>query len=272
VDWKQKELRVFRLTDAEICILESLGTAKSISEIAEIISIPRTTIGYNLKPLLKAGLITQSKSGKRYRYTALNSEQVSQLLRTTIDEINIRNGSLKGVRIKTKKEDEFIIHVGKSEIIPTFKAMANSNKNERIKAIQHHRSHNQLLEKLTLEQAVEFNQSIIRNNLIVDGILNEGAYSSYWKEIQKDPAKFKGPVKSLEGRMADYSVFPDNRFNCDSEIWIFKTTTLIINWSEEVAIEITNSNMTNFLREMFEYVKDGSRKIDHNEAMKKLVD
>ena len=71
--------------------------------------------------------------------------------------------------------------------------------------------------------------------------------------------------------MADYTVFSDEFFNYDAEIWIFKTTTLIINWKEEVAIEITNANMTGFLKDMFEFVKVGGSKLDHNKAMRDLL-
>lgn len=71
--------------------------------------------------------------------------------------------------------------------------------------------------------------------------------------------------------MADYTVFPDNFFNHETEIWIFKTTTLIINWYEEVAIEITNAHMTKFFKDMFEFVKAGGRKLDHNKAIRELL-
>ena len=102
-------------------------------------------------------------------------------------------------------------------------------------------------------------------------MLNESAYNAYKDELKTEPDKNKSVIKSLEGRMADYTIFPNNMFNYDSEIWLFKTTTLIINWHEEVAIEITNANMTGFFQDMFEYVKAGGRKYDHNEAIRKLL-
>jgi hypothetical protein len=52
---------------------------------------------------------------------------------------------------------------------------------------------------------------------------------------------------------------------------MFKDTTLIVNWSDEVAIEITNTNMTKFLSDMFEFVKMGGNKVDHNRAMRELL-
>jgi hypothetical protein len=45
---------------------------------------------------------------------------------------------------------------------------------------------------------------------------------------------------------------------------------LIINWREEVAIEITNKEIMLFLRDMFEFVKVSNRKIDHNRLIKQV--
>jgi len=118
---------------------------------------------------------------------------------------------------------------------------------------------------------IEFNEAIKKNHIILDGMLNRGAYNAYKEEIKKDPEKHADMIESLEGRMADYTVFSDEFFNYDSEIWIFKTTTLIINWNEEVAIEITNANMTGFLKDMFEFVKEGGSKLDHNKTMRELL-
>jgi len=128
-----------------------------------------------------------------------------------------------------------------------------------------------LAEKISPEQLIEFNETIKKNHIIFDGMLNRSAYKAYSEEIRKDPEKHTDMIKSLEGRMADYTVFSDEFFNYDSEIWIFKTTTLIINWKKEVAIEITNADMTGFLKDMFEFVKAGGIKHDHNKAIKDLL-
>lgn len=269
MDWQQKTLSYLSLSDLEIRILESLKTAQNLVEIAEITKIPRTSVAYNLKGLVKRKIVTQVKFGKRYRYIALTPEQFIQKLQETIDETQIKNDAKKGARIKTTPKDEFIIHVGAREIIPAFTRIAFENKNERVKAIQHHRSFNDQVKVASPELIAQFNDSIIKNHIIVDGILNEGAYKSYFEEMKADPQRMK-EIKSLEGRMSDYSVFPDDRFNYDAEIWIFKTTTAIINWKEKVAIEITNENMTGFLKEMFEYVKHSSKKIDHNKMMREM--
>jgi|GEM_PF-1190558 len=272
MNWDKKNLKILCLSDFEKRILHSLATAKRLNEIAGETEIIRTSVAYNLKQLIDRGLVQRVKFGKRYRYIALSPTQLSTELNICIDEIQLQNITKKGTRIKTNEDDEFIIHVGPEEIIPAFKQIAYGNKNERIKVIQHHRSHNKIIEKLTPEQTIEWSQAIIKNNIILDATLNEGAYDSYYKEMLSDPSKYKDVTASLEGRMADYSLFPDKRFNYDAEIWISKKTVLIINWEDEVAIEITNLQMTGLLKEMFEYVKQSSKKIDHNKVMRELLD
>ncbi len=209
--------------------------------------------------------------GKRRFYTAITSGELSQKLKQTLDNIEIANRNKKGTKIKLSPKDEFIIHVGPEEIVPAFKRIALELANDRVKAIQHHTSFNDQAEIATPKQIIAFNQAIIKNKIIIDGMLNESAYTSYADEIKRDPEKFKAHIETLGGRMADYAVFPDTVFNHHAEIWIFKTTTLIINWKDKVAIEITNDNMTNLLRDMFEYVKHSSKKIDHNKLMRELV-
>ena len=272
MDWSDKKLQILSLTDTEKRILNVLGIFKSVQNIARESKVSRTGVNYALKELSRKGLVLYETVGKRHLYSAITFEELAHKLQKALDQIEIEKADKKGARVKISKEDEFIIHIGAKEIIPAYKRIAAENKNERIRGIQHHRSWNELLEKISPAQLVEFNDSIIKNHLIMDGIINKSAYQSYEQEIKTAPEKNKSAIKSLEGRMADYTVFPDNFFNCDAEIWIFKTTTMIINWHEEVAIEITNANMTSFLKDMFEFVKAGGEKLDHNQAMKKLLD
>lgn len=271
MNWNQSHLKILDLSEFETKILQSLHSMKSINETVGETEIIRTSISYNLKKLIRRGLVQKIRAGKRYRYIALSPTQLTYQLKNCIDEIQFNNSSLKGVRIKTNKKDEFVIHIGPQEIVPAFKRIAHENKNERIKAIQHHISFNDIVETATPEQIVDFNKAIIKNHIIIEGILNKSAYKSYIDEIISDAKKNKKVIESLSGRMADYYVFPDKRFMSHAEIWIFNATTLIINWKESVAIEITNENMTSFLREMFEYVKDSCEKIDHNEAMRQII-
>ena len=270
MDWNDISLRILSLTETETQVLNTLNTSKTVQDISKDSGISRTGVNHILKKLVYKKLVSFSVIGKRRVYIAISFEQLSEKLQHGLDKIKIADVNKKGARIVISKRDEFIIHVGTKEIIPAYNRIASENKDERIYAIQHHRSWNELIEKISPKQLVEFNEAIKRNHLIIDGILNKSAYEAYKKEIRDNPEKNEAVVKSLEGRMADYTYFSDEFFNYDAEIWIFKTTTLIINWHEGVAIEITNANMTGFIRDMFAFVKAGADKLDHNQAIRNL--
>lgn len=267
----KKAAHLLGLTSLECSILEYLSEAMSIQQVASGTGFSRTGIGYALDSLKEKGFVQQIRYGKRHLYISITKDDLARKIQDVADELVLSGSVLKGVRIKTSKRDEFIIHLGTEEILPAYKRIASMNKNERIKAIQHHRSWVELTNRITPEQLRDFNDNIIKNKIILDGMLNESAYQSYKKEIAENPQKHKDNVTSLKGRMADYTVFSDNYFNVDVEMWMFKNTTLIINWKEEVAVEIINENITLFLRDMFEFVKMGGKKIDHNKVMESIL-
>jgi len=100
--------------------------------------------------------------------------------------------------------------------------------------------------------------------------LQENYYDLYAEYLKKHPqSESANTAESLGSRMADYTVVPSQFFDVYSEIWIFRTTVIIINRHEEVAIEITNEQMMSFLRDMFEFVKMGGKKINHEEKLGK---
>ena len=261
---------IIGLSGTERLILVVLSHIKTIKEVVVETGVSRTGVIYCLGHLVKRGFVHVIHVGKRKSYVALSPAELASHIQSKLDES--ATVQRKGARIKMNKEDEFIIHVGAKEIIPAYARIASENKNERIKAIQHHKSYNELLDKITSKQLIAFNNSIKKNKLIIDGILNESAYRDYSNEVKSNPKKYLAEVKSLEGRMADYTFFADSVFKHFAELWLFKDTSLLINWHDEVAIEITNRSMTAFLKDMFEFVKKDGIKVDHNKAMRNLLD
>lgn len=271
MNWTNKSLSFLDLDSVETKVLESLAQAKTHQEVATEIKIPRTTAAFKTNNLLKKGLVLSIKNGKRFRYISLTESQLSDKLQNIIGEIRATASDRKGAQIRLSKESEFIIHVGTKEIIPAYERIASMSQDERIKAIQGIKSWKALLEKISPAQLIRFNQAVIENNLIIDGIVQKSSYKVYGEMIRKDPKAQKETAESLIGRMADYVFVPDNFFDVSSEIWLFKSTAFIINWEQEVAVEIINADIMSFLRNMFEFVKIAGTKIDHNEAMRQLL-
>lgn len=209
MNWADTSLRILNLTETETGVLNTLIVPKNVQNIARDSGISRTGVNHVLKNLIYKGLVNHEVVGKRRIYRSASLEQLAQKFQQTLDQIYIASNEKKGARIRISKEDEFIIHIGAKEIIPAYKRIASENKNERIYAIQHHRSWSVLAQKITSKQLVEFNETIKKNHIILDGMLNMNAYEAYKEEIKRDPEKNAEMIKSLEGRMADYTVFPD---------------------------------------------------------------
>lgn len=273
MNWSNKSLTFLALGEEEIKILDSLRVVKSHKEISQETKIPRTTVAFITKKLIKKGLILPIKHGKRFLYISLNEEQLTAKIQQTLGEMKTTANERKGAQIRISKESQFTIHVGIKEVIEAYSRIASINKDTRIKAIQGYKSWITIVEKLTPKELTKFNQLIIDNNLIIEGILQENQYVLYSNYLKEHPQSANtDTAKSLTGRMADYTAVPPNFFDVYSEIWIFRTTAIIINWKEEVAIEITNQEMMVFLRDMFEFVKMGGKKVNHEEEMKKVLE
>lgn len=270
--WSAEWLNILGLSKTEVLILEAIPTAKSIFTIAAETKLSRAGIKYSLENLIQKDLASRIKHGKRVLYMAVSVNELHKRLQETIDNLLIDSGAKKGVRIRTSLQNEFIVHVGVKEIIPAYERIASVSKGERVKAIQSSKSWKDLLEKFSSKQLIRFNNAIIENKIITDGILQRNAYKLYGEMLKQDPENLKESAQSLIGRMADYTFVPEQFFNQHAEIWMFRDTTLIVNWNDEVAIEITNANMTKFLSDMFEFVKMRGNKVDHNQAMRELLD
>lgn len=270
MNWSQDSIQMLGLSPVEVSVLNVLSTEKNVRDITHDSGVSRTGVNYCLTKLVRKGLVSPIRIKRRVKYVAVSKEILAKKFQQAMDDLQMSAKEKRGVRIRTSKENEFIIHVGIEEVIPAYLRIVKESKNQRIKAIQHHRSWNAMLEKISQAQLVEFNKTVIQNKLIIDGILNESAYTQYKEEIKSDFKKNAAAVESLEGRMADYTTFPDQFFDHDAEIWLFKDTALIVNWREEVAIEITNKEIMLFLRDMFEFVKVSNRKIDHNRLIKQV--
>ncbi len=177
----------------------------------------------------------------------------------------------KGAQVKVSKASEFNVHVGLAEILPAHARIVSMNPKERVCAIQPNKSWMNLHKKLSPAQLISFNTAIRENNIIIEAVLQENVYKLYTAFFKKNPDMLREIAESFTDRMADYTLLPEEFLDYHTELWLFKTTVLFINWEEEVAIEIQNPDIMHFVKDMFEIIKRGGKKVDHNKAMRELL-
>lgn len=252
-------------------VLDCLDIAKKHRDLAIELEVPRTTIAFTIKRLVKKGLVTPITQGKRFRYIALTEKQLIQKLEHTINGVRQTIKERKGAQIKVSKASQFSIYVGLNEILPAHERIVSLNSKERVFAIQPNKSWMNLHKKLSPTQLISFNNAIRENKIILEAIIQENAYKLYKIFFKKDPDMLRGIAESFTDRMADYTLIPEEFLDYHTELWLFKTTVLFINWEEEVAIEIQNPDIMYFVKDMFEIIKGAGVKIDHNRVMRELL-
>lgn len=270
--WTDEALHVLSLDSREKAILASIDTACSPFDIAERTRIPRTSVLYMLKKLISRNLVDVVKIGKRKKFVAISDKKFRGLILNILDQTAPNAEDQKGASLRVSKEAEFAIHVGSGEVIKAFERIASINTNERVRAIQPNKSWMNAHKNLKPAQLIQFNEAIKENRIIVDGILQSNAYTLYKEYFKHDPVTLRAISQSFTDRMADYTAVHEKFFDYNAEIWIYQQTVFIINWRQKFAIEITNPDVMNFMKDMYEIVKQSGNKIDHNQVMKKIME
>ena len=130
-----------------------------------------------------------------------------------------------------------------------------------------------VLTKTSFKETWEpINKAIIDKGLIVEGLIREDYYTSTYLDLYKDDKeKQKTFLKSFIGRATDMVFVKNDFLNSSTDLMIFDNTAFLVNWKDEVAVEIKNQDMLEFLKEMFHLARGYGKKVDQNEYLKKLL-
>lgn len=271
MNWTNNALAFLGLSPLEMDMLDCLDLAKKHQDVAVELEVPRTTVAFTIRRLIQKGLVLPVPHGRRFRYIALTESELIHKLEHTVSEVRQTIKERKGAQVKISRASQFTIYVGLNEILPAHARIVSMNPKERVFAIQPNKSWMNLHKKLSPTQLISFNNAIRENKIILEAIIQENAYKLYKVFFKKDPAMLKGIAESFTDRMADYTLVSEKLLDYHTELWLFNTTVLFINWEEEVAIEIQNPDIMYFVKDMFEIIKGVGVKIDHNKVMRELL-
>lgn len=271
--WLKENLILFGLTREEGGILSELNDALSLQELSKKLPIPRTTIAYVLKGLLKRGFVFRMIVGKRYKFYALSPDQLHERVEKVVGlgtrKILGTNGLPSVSNAQSIKKIQYFN--GLKDVMKAQEDFLRIHCDERIYAIQPNKSWAALHTKAGDEHVMKTNKIIKENRLILEGILEDDAYELF-KRANQHKSDFAQLAESFSGRMADYIFAPKGYLTDQIEMWIIKDNVLFIDWIEEVGIKISDKHITNFLKDMFTLVKVSGKKIDHNQAIHRLIE
>jgi DNA-binding transcriptional ArsR family regulator len=253
----RKDIERWGFTKNEILLLSSISTkAKNISQIARETGISRTTLYTSLRNLLGRKIIESRQSGRSVLWTINEDFSLNNESKAT-KNIDAPAGFkvLKGIKELTKIWDKI--------------SLANKN-NERVLGIQPTRSMINTISKMNPKELLDINNSILKNKVIIEGLLREDYYEKLIGYYKGDVGKQKDILKSFMGRATDMILVGNEYLNSDADLIILKDSAILQNWKTEEAIEIKNKDMIELLKELFDLARGYGRKVDQNEYLNGL--
>ena len=257
--------RLLALTEHEADMWASLQKGdKNISKLARETGFPRTTLYTAIESLKRRGLVTSRAKGRAVVVSAIDHGTISELFTKSALEFN-DTGS---VRIATNDDhySGFTVIYGKDAMLNTWKRLANK-KGERVYCIQPSRSLVSTIKRFKAGEFVPLNEAIKKNRVIMESIIREDNLSTYLDFHAAKPAVQKAIIKSFLGRMADTTLVGNEHLNNNADLLITSREAFLLNWEQEVVIEIRNRDMIELLKEFFELAKGYGKKIDFNRYM-----
>lgn len=262
--------KILRLTPIEKKVLNVFKKHSSIliSDISTFSKLPRMTIYPALSSLKERGLIDYTRKGKRKYWFKESEDTIAHRL------TEIASSMSKNI-VEVRKDDSgFIIHRSLKSIYTIFERIAALNPGERLRGIQPTASMVNVIHNLKWEKELKPIQDAIREKgIVVEAVLQEDYYTTLYKEIYKDnPRRAKEHIQSFIGRATDMAYVTTNYLNANTELMMFRKVAFIVNWKDEVAIEIYNKDMLEFLTKLYELARGYGKKVDQNQYLKEFLE
>jgi DNA-binding Lrp family transcriptional regulator len=252
-------LDILGLTPSERRIIQTTSKmALNVSNIAASTKVPRTSLLYILNKLEKRKLIRRMRVGKRFFWK-------SDIYKSMRKLSNIPASSFKSGPNYSSTNSGIVTYHGVNSILNIFEQMANLPKNSRVYGLEPDNSIKYAIRKNKLSDLLKVNENIKKNALIIEGIVHEKSVSTVINEL--GVTKSRKLFQSFIGRLEDYVKIPDEFADVEAEVWIFNGSAYIINWNKEIAIEITDKDMTSIILAMFSCVKELGTRYSQNKKM-----
>jgi len=228
-------------------------SAKSLAEIARLSNLPRSTVEYNLRRLLKKKYITVETVGKR--------------------KLFVRNSRVK---IENTATSEPITQIGPITIYRGVKAMAslwheisNMPKGSRLFGIQPRKSFDEAIRRSDKKDVYKITSRITNKRFIGDITIHEDGIKSVFNRFQdKEANKIAG---AFTNRIEDAAKVDPTFLDEKAEWFSIGDSTVFMDWYSEIAIKITGTNINSFMKALHYAAKAYGERFNQGEYIKEII-
>lgn len=261
-------IEVLKLNNHEQKVLSVLPiqAGVNVSDIARDSKVARMSVYLALNSLKSRGLVDYDRKGKRRFWKKLSDKDISKLIESSARQIYENK---EKIEITHGENTGFTVLKGLQNLFTIFERIAQGHKGERLLAIQPTVSMKNVVQKFPWSTLKPIQDAIRENKIIVEGLLREDYYPTFLS-LLKNPEEKKEAIQSFIGRLTDMVFVSNEYLNSETELMMFRDVAFLVNWKDEVALEIKNKEMLSFMKESFELARGYGKKVNQNEYLKQL--
>lgn len=225
--------------------------------------VSRTAIYAILGNLKKRGLVhTRIVGGKKHWSLAPEREIEEVVYEAKRALLKIPEGREE---VHGLSDASVIIHRGTEAVRKVLNEMLLDNKNERFYGFQGDVAAINWNKIFSVQETNAFNRAIKKNHIIAEAILPDGWFERETKNLGVEWAK------DFEGRTTRVNIIDEEYFKHGGQMFIFRESIYLISLSEELIIEIRNSEIQRMMLSFFKFIQDNSQVIDANALLRTAI-
>ena len=249
------EERILRMLDNEL---------RGVADIARTISRSYQTTEYMLGKLHTQGWLKRIRRNKRTLWTREDKEFHVERLDNLMGRLFTKE-STKNLRAYAS-EDAHLLE-GKQALVDVYKnAYSERNRQQRLYGTETIETTELLATYLGQKKTESMNIRAIENKVLTSVLLPKSYYEHFGRELG---LKW---LKSFEGRASKTYLIEDEFLTGFSDISIFNNTVHLLNWEDELVLEIKNPALVSMLTHCFGFIQMAGRKIDQNQHIRELIE
>ncbi len=255
---------IFKFNTSESKLLDMFAESKewvNIADMAKKTHLPRMTCHDAVGSLLKRGILVKKNIKSKKYYTLVDEDtainQVKSIFKT-------KNRAGTKSHIQKSIGDDVTILSGIDNCHAVWRKIADLKRGDRIKFIQPNSSIKETFDKLGIDALYPSNDALNDNGIISEGIIQSDCHEFVFN-LLKNASGHDFAIKEL-GKMAkrpsDIILVDRRYFNKSTELFVIKDVVYLVNWKDEIVVEIKNKVIRDFIIELYELARGYGKKIN----------